>query len=191
MGRGGTCTKRHFLLSLRSAAPQASHLPPQPPPHRVRSHPSPQRPAPLAARVNEGQGRSWWGQASHAPRPSPHCPGVARSPSRGSSPPPNRVPPPGSALSAAWPRFPKTGAGTEGPSARGALSGTEEGIREHQGRNRQVKHNRHFLRPSPRRPRGYRRLGGGGARILTLRFCSRQPSARWLATDREPEVTAD
>lgn len=151
-GRGGTCTKRHFLLSKHSLPPahQPSSTPnplccPAPPSSDgVRSPPSPRRLPTPGAKV--GPQRDLGEKQAHTrPHSSPGrpciVPGALRSPPRGSSSPaaprrPRPAPPPPRS------RYQGPTSGAEGPAAQGARGldrrrgwETEEGVRGGRGRD--------------------------------------------------------
>lgn len=195
--------------------PQPPLLPAPPSSDGVRSPPSPRRLPTPGAKV--GPQRDLGEKQAHTrPHSSPGrpciVPGALRSPPRGSSSPaaprrPRPAPPPPRS------RYQGPTSGAEGPAAQGARGldrrrgwETEEGSGEAEAGTGEVRQRRHFPRLPPtderraarlrvplrgwgRRPgRGFEVWGRGPAYSRSAPAV-RKPSARSLATDREPDVT--
>lgn len=158
MGRGGTCTKRHFLLSKRSLPPSKPAVPchpslycrplGSPPPWPTLPHPW-RAPPILGAGVGAPERpRASAGPARPPPEPRPpHCPGGAPAPSPRLLAPARPCP----AAPGRCPRVPPPGA--EGPAPREARGRVQKrGSGEAEEEKLEIGHRRHF--PLPSRTRG-------------------------------------
>lgn len=167
MGRGGTCTKRHFLPSKSSLPPlntpavhSSTHGLPRCTPGLLRPGPLP--PAPRASQLRGARMRTPETQAPHAPPPGTgpllHCPGGAPGPFPRLLGPARPHPPPEIASPATPGRSREPASGAKGPETRGARSpGRRRGSGEAEEGKGEIRQRRHFLRPWPTRNPGVRR----------------------------------
>lgn len=154
MGRGGACTKRHFLLSTRSLSPQPVSFPTATAPFRPGPHPS-LRPRPQSAPHPMSQGGA---ARKHAPPPRAAAAALsrgARPPARRSPlpPPPRRAPRPEAAPLPPRLRALRRASSVEVLGPADAGSETEEGA-PGSPEGGEVRQSRHSSRPGPARGAG-------------------------------------